>query len=192
MPNRLHGVPSSSTPVPTFVSRPCASVSLHVDAVLYTHAHADHILGMDDLRPLSFVSHRAGGLIPLYASEETAAVLRRVYDYTFADDASYINRARVEIRPLAHCIRVHEVEFLRVPVMHGGYGGFRFPLRRRRVSDRRQRHSRIQLRPPGEPGNAGASLAAPQAASQPRHAGAGRRMGPANRRAPHLAYPHCP
>ena len=100
----------------------------HVDAVLYTHAHADHILGMDDLRPLSFESRRAGGSIPLFASNETAAVLRRIYDYTFADDASYINRAHVEIRPLAHRIRVHEAGFLRVPVMHGDMevSGFRF------------------------------------------------------------------
>ena len=63
------------------------------------------------------------------ASEETAAVLRRIYDYTFSADASYINRARVEIRPArAHRIRVHEAEFLRVPVMHGDMevSGFRF------------------------------------------------------------------
>src|SRR5205814_9112876 len=37
----------------------------HLDALLYTHAHADHILGIDDLRPLSF-RHKLGNL-PVYA-----------------------------------------------------------------------------------------------------------------------------
>jgi phosphoribosyl 1,2-cyclic phosphate phosphodiesterase len=100
----------------------------HVDAVLYTHAHADHILGLDDLRPLSFVAHRAGGPIPLYATPDTARVLERVYDYTFSPDTTYATRARVEIRPLADITSVHGVEFLRVPVLHGDMevAGFRF------------------------------------------------------------------
>lgn len=100
----------------------------NVDAVLYTHAHADHILGMDDLRPLSFAAARQGGTIPLYASAETARVLRRVYDYTFAPEATYINRARVELKPLEDRTCVHSIEFLRVPVMHGEMevAGFRF------------------------------------------------------------------
>jgi phosphoribosyl 1,2-cyclic phosphate phosphodiesterase len=100
----------------------------HVDAVIYTHSHADHIMGMDDLRPLSFVAARQGSAIPLYASAETAAVLEHIYDYHFAPSATYINRARVELKPLADRTRVCEAEFLRVPVMHGDMeiAGFRF------------------------------------------------------------------
>jgi phosphoribosyl 1,2-cyclic phosphate phosphodiesterase len=99
-----------------------------VDAVFYTHGHADHVLGMDDLRPLSFTVFREGAPIVLYASEEAAEVLTRVYDYTFAPDATYPNRARVELRPLAARNTAFGVEFLRVPVLHGELqiAGFRF------------------------------------------------------------------
>ncbi len=83
---------------------------------------------MDDLRPLSFVVAREGGQIPLYASEETAEALRRVFDYTFSPEATYPTRARVRIEPLEERTTVHGVEFLRVPVQHGKLGilGFRF------------------------------------------------------------------
>src|SRR4030095_7810263 len=55
-----------------------------LDAVLYTHAHADHILGLDDLRPLSY--HRPNK-IPLYARPEAGALLRNMFRYIF--DADY-------------------------------------------------------------------------------------------------------
>jgi phosphoribosyl 1,2-cyclic phosphate phosphodiesterase len=99
-----------------------------VDAVFYTHGHADHILGMDDLRPLSFVAAREGGQIPLYATEETAGTLRKVFDYTFSPEATYPTRARVRIEPLEEKTTVDGVEFLRIPVLHGKMGivGFRF------------------------------------------------------------------
>ena len=100
----------------------------HIDAVLYTHSHADHILGLDDLRPLSFGSVRAGGPIPLYAASETATVLERVFDYHFSSESRYPTRARVRIEPLADRLRVHEAEFTCVPVRHGDLDivGFRF------------------------------------------------------------------
>jgi phosphoribosyl 1,2-cyclic phosphate phosphodiesterase len=99
-----------------------------VDAVLYTHAHADHILGMDDLRPLSFIAFHEGGPIPLYATEDTAKVLRHVYDYTFSPDATYMHRAKVQLESLGERTAVHGAEFLRVPVLHGELeiSGFRF------------------------------------------------------------------
>src|SRR6202142_2027249 len=60
-----------------------------VDAVLYTHGHADHILGLDDLRPLSFPRVKIGGKIPLYASANTAQTLRNVFRYIFEADYKY-------------------------------------------------------------------------------------------------------
>jgi phosphoribosyl 1,2-cyclic phosphate phosphodiesterase len=99
-----------------------------VDAVFYTHGHADHILGMDDLRPLSFTAMRESGPIPLYAAPDTIAVLEKIFDYTFRPDATYINRARVTLETLQARNPVHGVDFVRIPVMHGEQpiSGFRF------------------------------------------------------------------
>jgi phosphoribosyl 1,2-cyclic phosphate phosphodiesterase len=99
-----------------------------VDAVFYTHPHADHIMGMDDLRPLSFAAFRRGGPIPLYAGPKTIAVLERVFDYTFSPHATYPNRARLQLIPLAERNLVHGVEFVRIPLLHGDMeiAGFRF------------------------------------------------------------------
>ncbi len=74
---------------PDFREQALRAGLMRVDAVLYTHSHADHILGMDDLRPLSFAAFREGGPIPLYATAETAEVLKHVYDYTFSPQATY-------------------------------------------------------------------------------------------------------
>jgi phosphoribosyl 1,2-cyclic phosphate phosphodiesterase len=100
----------------------------HVDAVFYTHAHADHILGMDDLRPLSFIASRRGGPIPLYADAEAAAILEHTFPYTFAQHATYPTRARVKLTPLGERNTVHGVEIVRVPLLHGEQpiAGFRF------------------------------------------------------------------
>lgn len=51
-----------------------------VDAVLYTHDHADHTHGIDDLKPFSY-RHKMP--IPVYGSIETIASLKRRFDYAF-------------------------------------------------------------------------------------------------------------
>jgi len=100
-----------------------------LDAVLYTHGHADHVLGMDDLRPLSF--HNAANL-PLYADEPTAATIERIFDYTFNQHRQYATKARVTLNrissePGAH-VDLFGARFLRVPVTHGRdtVTGYRF------------------------------------------------------------------
>jgi len=51
-----------------------------VHAVLYTHYHADHLFGLDDVRPIPF---RLGGPMPLYCTAEVEDVIRRAFSYAF-------------------------------------------------------------------------------------------------------------
>lgn len=51
-----------------------------VDAVLFTHSHADHIMGLDDLRRFNALQH---GAIPAFADAFTAAEIRRIFRYVF-------------------------------------------------------------------------------------------------------------
>jgi phosphoribosyl 1,2-cyclic phosphate phosphodiesterase len=113
---------------PDFREQALRNSLTRVDAVFYTHSHADHIMGLDDLRPLSFATFGESGPIPLYATLKAMAVLERIFDYTFSPTATYPNRARVQLHPLEERTAVHGVEFLRVPVMHGEMkiAGYRF------------------------------------------------------------------
>jgi phosphoribosyl 1,2-cyclic phosphate phosphodiesterase len=101
----------------------------HVDAVLYTHGHADHVLGFDDLRPLSF---QVPGALPLYADDETARTIERIFDYTFRTEDRYPTSARVEIHRIEETagagFDLFGACFQRVPVTHGNQiiTGYRF------------------------------------------------------------------
>jgi phosphoribosyl 1,2-cyclic phosphate phosphodiesterase len=53
-------------------------------AVLYTHDHTDHIMGMDDVRMFYFYLKHA---VPMYCEEQVESRLRRSFDYAFAPDA---------------------------------------------------------------------------------------------------------
>ena len=65
-----------------------------IDAVFYTHAHADHIAGMDDIRILNRLLE---GPMPAYASEDTWVELRRRFDYAFRPyDGGFFTRPVLE------------------------------------------------------------------------------------------------
>jgi phosphoribosyl 1,2-cyclic phosphate phosphodiesterase len=96
-----------------------------VDAVIYTHTHADHILGIDDLRPLSF--HREGK-IPLYARPESAEFLGSMFRYIFEADYKFGGIAQVELKPINGMIELFGARFDPVAVIHGDTEiyGYRF------------------------------------------------------------------
>jgi phosphoribosyl 1,2-cyclic phosphate phosphodiesterase len=100
-----------------------------VDAVLYTHGHADHVLGFDDLRPLSF---RHNHHLPIYADDPTAKTLERIFEYTFRKEDRYPTSARVEVHRIdptpGSGVDLFGACFRRVPVTHGReqITGYRF------------------------------------------------------------------
>lgn len=92
-----------------------------IDAVLYTHAHADHIYGLPDIR--SYCRHQGGG-IDIYASQETLEVIRRAFHYVFNPPA-YVGGGIPQLR--SHLlVRPQEIGSVRVtpiPVEHGPLPG---------------------------------------------------------------------
>lgn len=88
-----------------------------VDAVLFTHSHADHILGLDELRRYNTLQREP---IPLYADRKTLADLRRVFAYAFGRPEhghEYVPQLRPFV--LAGPVTIGGQEIVPVPVIHG-------------------------------------------------------------------------
>lgn len=97
-----------------------------VDAILFTHSHADHIMGLDDVRPFNF---RQGGEIPIYGSTETIENIRRCFRYIF--DARFAESAvpRLVSNDFnGGPINLFGIDFMPIRLCHGKgtVHGFRF------------------------------------------------------------------
>jgi phosphoribosyl 1,2-cyclic phosphate phosphodiesterase len=67
----------------------------HLDAVWFTHAHADHTHGIDDLRVFS---HDDNKTLPTYADEVCAEFMRQKFDYIFNQDYHPVGGPKVNLR----------------------------------------------------------------------------------------------
>ena len=98
----------------------------HLDAVLFTHAHADHIMGLDDVRPFNFRRH---GQIPIFAAVDTMAAIRRCFQYVFDGGKKESSIPQLDPRLIDGApFDLFGMEFLPIPVLHGRdrIYGFRF------------------------------------------------------------------
>ncbi|MGB7622350.1 MAG: MBL fold metallo-hydrolase [Terriglobia bacterium] len=101
-----------------------------VDAILYTHSHADHILGLDDIRPYNFWQR---GAVPIYGRIETLSHIRRAFPYIFESTSSLSVIPQVDEFEVDGPFELFGRQITPIPVMHGpneivGYriGGFAY------------------------------------------------------------------
>jgi phosphoribosyl 1,2-cyclic phosphate phosphodiesterase len=93
----------------------------HVDAVWYTHCHADHVHGVDDLRAFSVLRHE---ILPVYGSEDCVQTLMDRFGYVFDPDVRPVEgttkpEARLyAVRPFEPAF-VAGFDVLPIPVPHG-------------------------------------------------------------------------
>jgi phosphoribosyl 1,2-cyclic phosphate phosphodiesterase len=87
-----------------------------VDAVLFTHAHADHIFGFDDIRRYNTIQDE---IIPAYSGPATIADLRRIFNYIDTVRVPGFYRPRITFNVVSRPFTVNGVEVTPVPVEHG-------------------------------------------------------------------------
>ena len=120
-----------------------------VYAVLITHTHADHIMGMDDLRSFCL---RQGEPIPIYTLERYAEDIRRVFAYAFVPPTPGTFVPRIELRTIAAegetlelvglPVRVFRAEHGKVPVVALRIGGFAYLTDVSRIPPEAEAHLR--------------------------------------------------
>ena len=96
-----------------------------IDAVLYTHAHADHIFGLDDLRPYCF---KQDGPIPCFGSAKTLDGVQQAFAYAF-DERPSEGGGKPRLLPQvieAGRFVVAGLEFEAIPVQHGSLEVFAY------------------------------------------------------------------
>jgi len=89
-----------------------------IDAVVFTHAHADHIMGLDDVRRFNAISQRP---LDVWADDRTYEALERSFGYAFlpGDEGPKIFRPQLVRRRIDGPFRIGDREWIPVPLIHG-------------------------------------------------------------------------
>jgi len=87
-----------------------------IDAVLYTHCHADHVHGIDDLRGFNLRSCKA---IPIYGQERTLKRISLLFDYIFNDEMRHGYVPILDPCPVDGSFDLFGLTFEPIPLLHG-------------------------------------------------------------------------
>lgn len=88
----------------------------HLDAVLYTHGHMDHVAGFDDLRRFTLGTDRS---LPIHATPECLADLKRIFSYAFNGENRYFGYIKPEPHEIDGPFYLGDTKVIPLPVDHG-------------------------------------------------------------------------
>ncbi|MHB0972039.1 MAG: MBL fold metallo-hydrolase [Thermoanaerobaculia bacterium] len=96
----------------------------HLDFILFTHSHADHMMGLDDIRPFNFFQRRP---VTAFASPMTAKAIRRAFSYIWNDSQPGGGKPQLDLREIDGPFEHAGVAITPIPVRHGDWTilGFR-------------------------------------------------------------------
>ena len=111
---------------PDFRQQMLTSNCTVIDAILFTHEHADHTAGLDDIRPFFFKQ----GNIPVYGHERVLKNLEKRFDYIFESDNKYPGAPGVTEVKVANNMPffVNQKEIIPINLMHGNLQVFGYRL----------------------------------------------------------------
>ena len=111
---------------PDFRQQMLANPIDRLDGILFTHEHADHTAGIDDIRPFFFRQ----GDIPIYAHRRVVQSLKKRFDYIFADGDRYPGAPAVRVHPVSRDSRLQlgDLEVIPIEAQHNRLQvfGYRF------------------------------------------------------------------
>ncbi|WP_413513147.1 MBL fold metallo-hydrolase [Myroides odoratus] len=111
---------------PDFRQQMLQAKCAYIDAILFTHEHADHIAGLDEIRPLTFLY----GPMPIYASDRVMDALEKRYAYIFTTENRYPGAPSVQ----QHIVEPNQAFYIKnkpiipLSIMHGDLPIYGFKL----------------------------------------------------------------
>ncbi|MCF8000372.1 MAG: MBL fold metallo-hydrolase [Halanaerobiales bacterium] len=86
-----------------------------IDIVLFTHPHADHIMGFDDLRAINRINKRD---IPCYGNKYTIEAIKKKFEYIFKDRHCRFSVPSVELNEIKNELQFEDLKVTPLPVKH--------------------------------------------------------------------------
>jgi phosphoribosyl 1,2-cyclic phosphate phosphodiesterase len=96
----------------------------HLDFVLFTHSHADHMMGLDDIRPFNFIHRKP---VRAYANAMTAKAIRRAFSYIWDSSQTGGGKPQLDLVEIDGEFHHGDLKIVPIPVRHGDWTiyGFR-------------------------------------------------------------------